>query len=72
LTFRHLPIPVPPAAYRKALVLLAANGRPGGAVYDALIALAARDVNVTLLSLDGRAAQVYELCGADVRLLAGS
>jgi predicted nucleic acid-binding protein len=64
------PIPVLPAAYREALDLLIANGRPGGAVYDALIALAARDAKVTLLSLDGRAAPTYELCGANVRFLA--
>jgi predicted nucleic acid-binding protein len=64
------PIPVLPAAYREALDLLAANGRPGGAVYDALIALAARDAKVILVSLDGRAAPTYELCGVDARLLA--
>lgn len=64
------PIPVSPAAYRKALDLLVANGRPGGAVYDALIGLAARDAEVTLASLDGRAQPIYELCGTDVRILA--
>jgi predicted nucleic acid-binding protein len=64
------PIPVTPGAYRKALDLLVANGRPGGAVYDALIALAARDAKVTLGSLDTRAQPIYELCGADVRILA--
>jgi predicted nucleic acid-binding protein len=65
------PIPVLPAAHREAIDLLAANGRPGGAVYDALIALAARDAKVTLVSLDGRAAPTYELCGVDAQLLAG-
>jgi predicted nucleic acid-binding protein len=65
------PIPVLPAAYREALGLLASNGRPGGAIYDALIALAARDAKVTLVSLDGRAAPTYELCGVDAQLLAG-
>lgn len=64
------PIPVAPAAYREALDLLVADGRPGGAVYDALIGLAARDAGVTLASLDGRAQPVYELCGVDVRMLA--
>jgi len=64
------PIPVPPAAYREALDLLVANDRSGGAVYDALIGLAARDAGVTLASLDGRAQPVYELCGADVEILA--
>lgn len=63
-------IPIRPAAYREALDLLVADGRPGGAVYDALIGLAARDAALTLASLDGRAQPVYELCGTDVRLLA--
>lgn len=64
------PFPAPSGAYRKALDLLVANRRPGGAVYDALIGLAARDAEVTLASLDGRAQPVYELCGTDVRFLA--
>jgi predicted nucleic acid-binding protein len=65
------PIPVLPAAHLEAIDLLATNGRPGGAVYDALIALAARDAELTLVSLDRRAAPTYELCGADAQLLAG-
>lgn len=64
------PIPVPPAAYRKALGLLVEDKRPGGAIYDALIALAAREANATLVTLDARAAPVYELCRADRRFLA--
>jgi predicted nucleic acid-binding protein len=64
------PIPVRPAAYREALGLLSASDRPGGAIYDALIALAARDAGVDLISLDTRAAPTYELCGAAARLLA--
>ncbi len=64
-------IPIRPAAHREALDLLVSAGRPGGAVYDALIGLAARDAEVTLLSLDTRAQPVYELCGTDVRILPG-
>ena len=64
------PIPVRPSSYREALGLLASGGRAGGAVYDALIGLAARDAGVTLLSLDARAQPVYELCGARVRTVA--
>jgi toxin FitB len=64
------PIPVRPSAYQEALGLLARSNRPGGAVYDALIGLAARDAEATLLSLDARAQPVYELCGARVRILA--
>lgn len=64
------PIPIAPAAYRRALGLLVADGRPGGAVYDALIGLAAREAEVTLASLDRRAQPIYRLCGTNVRLLA--
>ncbi len=64
------PVPVRPAAYMEALDLLAGGDRPGGAVYDALIGLAARDAEATLLSLDARAQPVYELCGARVQILA--
>lgn len=64
------PIPVRPSAYQESLKLLAGANRAGGAVYDALIGLAARDVDATLLSLDARAQPVYELCGARVRILA--
>ncbi len=64
------PIPTPPAAYRRALDLLVAANRTGGAVYDALIGLAIGDAGGALLSLDARAQPVYELCGADVRILA--
>jgi len=38
-------------------------------VYDALIAMTARDAGATLVSLDRRAKPVYEMCGADVRFL---
>lgn len=65
------PIPVRPSAYMEALDLLAGADRAGGAVYDALIGLAARDAEATLLSLDARAQPVYELCGAQVRILSG-
>lgn len=63
------PIVPQPSAYREALDLLSRAGRGGGPIYDALIALTARDANATLLSLDRRAKPVYELCGADVRFL---
>jgi predicted nucleic acid-binding protein len=64
------PITLGASAYRKAIGLLAGEGRSGGAVYDALIGIAARDADVTLLSLDARAQPVYELCDARVRILA--
>jgi len=66
-------VPVQPraGAYREALDLLSGHGRGGSAIYDALIALAARDGKATLVSLDRRAARTYELCGIEARLLEG-
>ena len=63
------PIQPGPDAYREAIELLAGASRAGGAIYDALIALAARDADVELVSLDARAEPVYALCGVDARLL---
>jgi toxin FitB len=63
------PIVPRPSAYREALDLLSREGRGGGSIYDALIALTARDADATLVSLDRRAKPIYELCGADVRFL---
>lgn len=66
---RTSPIQPQPDAYGEALDLLAGEGRVGGAIYDALIALAARDAGATLVSLDRRAERIYELCGVEARLL---
>jgi predicted nucleic acid-binding protein len=63
------PIQPQPNAYGEALDLLAREGRVGGAIYDALIALATRDAEATLVSLDRRAEKIYELCGVEARLL---
>jgi predicted nucleic acid-binding protein len=41
----------------------------GGAVYDALIAVAARESGLRLLSLDQRAVRTYATMGVDHRLL---
>ena len=41
----------------------------GGAVYDALIAVTAERHGATILTLDGRAARTYELCGVTFDLL---
>jgi predicted nucleic acid-binding protein len=65
------PIPLRPVAYREALEILVGAGRSGGAIYDALIALAARDAKATLVSFDRRAEATYELCGVEARMLAG-
>ena len=48
---------------------LARLGISGGAVYDALVALAARQHDRTLVSGDARARPVYEALGVRVRLV---
>jgi toxin FitB len=58
-------------SYREALDLLGTRNRAGGAVYDALIALAARDAGVSLVSLDRRAERTYAACRVEARMLAG-
>lgn len=64
-----VPIQPRPEAYREALESLSGSGRGGASVYDALIALTARDAAATLLSLDRRAKPIYELCGVESRFL---
>lgn len=63
------PIQPRAASYVEALEDLVRRGRGGAPVYDALIALTARDAGATLISLDRRARPTYELCGVDVRFL---
>jgi len=63
------PIQPRPAAYREALDVLLGKGRGGASVYDALIALTARDADAMLISLDRRARPTYELCGVEARFL---
>ena len=62
------PIQPRAASYIEALEDLARDGRGGAPVFDALIALAARDADATLISLDRRAKPIYELCGVDVQV----
>ena len=48
---------------------IAQQGIAGGAVYDALVAIAAREHRLPLVSRDRRARPVYEALGVDVRFL---
>lgn len=48
---------------------LAALEIAGGAAYDGLIGMAARQHQATLLTLDRRARETYDRLGVDVRLL---
>jgi len=52
-----------------ALTRLSRTGLAGGAVYDCLIAAAARQGGATLVSLDRRAARAYLACGVEAELL---
>ena len=63
------PIGLQPTAYVRALAELTEIDLVGGAVYDALIALAARDAGATLVSLDRRAAATYRRCRAQFELV---
>ncbi len=51
--------------------VLAARGIAGGAVYDALVALASRAAEVPLLTRDARALGTYAALGATVELVTG-
>ncbi len=64
-----LPVQPRPGSYLEALELLSGEGRGGATIYDALIALTARDAGATLISLDRRARSTYELCGVEFRFL---
>ena len=58
-----------PKDFRAILADLPRLGISGGATYDAVIGATANRFGATLLSLDRRAAQTYEACGASVELL---
>jgi hypothetical protein len=55
--------------YRELLAAVAARRILGGPAYDALIAFTAAEHNVTVMSLDQRAAATYETVGAQVEQL---
>lgn len=55
---------------RKVHVTLSRLGIAGGAVYDGLVALAAKEHGVALATRDARARGTYDAVGADVILVA--
>jgi predicted nucleic acid-binding protein len=59
-----------PETARSVPGTLAPLGIAGGAVYDALVALAARDAGVTLATRDRRAAATYKTLDVTVELVA--
>jgi predicted nucleic acid-binding protein len=63
-------LPAPGVEEHRELVRkLAKEGRIGGAIYDALVALSARRAGATLVTADRRAASLYALVGVDARPL---
>lgn len=67
--FPEQPLGLSSQGYLRITGLLAEHGVTGGAIYDCLIAEAAREHGATLVSLDQRAAARYSLVGATHRLL---
>ena len=63
------PVVLSGAEYIGTLHRCAEGALVGGAVYDALIAAAAREAGLRLVSLDGRAARTYATMRADYELL---
>ena len=63
------PMGIAPAAYARAVGECASAGVAGGAVYDGLIGLAAKEHGAELVTLDRRAARTYERLEIDFRLL---
>lgn len=64
------PIGIAPAAYPQAVSELTSAGVAGGAVYDGLIGLAARQHGAELISLDARASRTYRRLAIHFRILA--
>jgi predicted nucleic acid-binding protein len=61
---------LPPAAAATVPEVFAPLGIAGGATYDALVALCAREHNLPLVTRDTRAAATYVAIGVDVDLIA--
>lgn len=60
----------PPSGELRGLVrIMAREGRAGGAIYDALVALTAKLQGAILVTADHRAAATYKLVGVEVRVI---
>ena len=65
------PVGLPPEVQVEAHRILAAAGIAGGAVYDGLVALAAREAGLALATRDARARPAYEALGVMVEIVTG-
>jgi predicted nucleic acid-binding protein len=57
------------AAHRELIRAVAAAGRAGGSIYDALVAMTANATGAVLITADRRAAAVYDLIGVEREFL---
>ena len=64
------PLALSGATARKVHVTLSRLGIAGGAVYDGLVALAAKEHGVALATRDARARGTYEAVGVDIIIVA--
>ncbi len=62
-------VALPEADAVRSVAVLAEAGVAGGAVYDGLVALAARSAGMTLLTCDRRAIGTYAALKAEVRII---
>lgn len=67
--FDEDPFALPGRGYRLLLREAHESGIVGGAVYDAVVAVTAREAGATLVSLDRRAARTYDAVAVEYRLL---
>lgn len=63
------PLVLSPRGVRNALDELAGKGVAGGATYDGLVGLAAREHGAVLVTRDARARSTYEALGVTVEVL---
>jgi predicted nucleic acid-binding protein len=66
------PLVLGPRTSRRVPTVCGELGIAGGAVYDALVALAAVEHGAVLATRDNRARETYEIVGADVVVAAAS
>jgi len=65
------PLLLPPETARAAPQIFAELGITGGAVYDGLVALAARENDAILITRDARASAVYDAIGVELEIVPG-
>jgi len=56
-------VALPPAGYRGFITAAAAQGISGGAIYDGLIGVTAREHQLTVLTNDARSRRTYDALG---------